>query len=206
MENDTSLSEEFNQKVILVLEDNDKKFETNWSENQAKLTKLDKSIPSKINSYLNRYLNLSKVHVDGYKNWFDNHINSFTRRLFTLIIGVITIGFFVAIAVLGYDWGFADQQSSLYYKTGIMFVVFILQIVSIHFAVWNSKANFNTGFEKFHENNYDKTDTGIKELDDTKCSIDSDIGEISKIFTGFKSSLADTNEIVRNLIPTSVVR
>ncbi|WP_217497644.1 hypothetical protein, partial [Methanosarcina mazei] len=203
MENDTNnLSEEFKQKVILVLEENDKIFETNWNENQNKLVKLNESTPSKINGYLNRYLNLSKRKIDGYKNWVGNRINSFSRTLFTSIVGITTFGFFTAVAILGYDWGLVDQQSPLYYKIGIMVVIFILQVVFIHFAVHNSKDNFSTDLEKFHEDHHEKTDNGIKALDDTKCSIDSDIEEINKIYTEFKSSLTDTCEVVRNLIPT----
>ncbi|WP_162198134.1 hypothetical protein, partial [Methanosarcina mazei] len=203
MEDDiNNLSEEFKQKVILVLEDNDKIFETNWNENQTKFVKLNESTPSKINGYLNRYLNLTKRKIDGYKNWVSNRINSFSRTLFTSIIGITTFGFFAAVAILGYDWGFVDQQSPLYYKIGTMFVIFILQVVLIHFAVQKSKDNFSTDLEKFHEDNHEKTDNDIKELDDTKCSIDSDIEEINKIYTGFKSSLTDTCEVVRSLIPT----
>mgnify|MGYP000863657969 CR=1 FL=1 len=203
MENDTNnLSEEFKQKVILILEENDKIFETNWNENQNKLVELNKSTPSKINGYLNRYLNLSKEKIDGYTNWVGNRTNSFSLTLFTSIIGITTFCFFAAVAILGYDWGLVDQQSPLYYKIGTMFFIFILQVVLIHFAVQNSKDNFSKGLEKFHEDDHEKTDNSMKELDDTKCSIDSDIEEINKIYTGFKSSLTDTCEVVRNLIPT----
>ncbi|AYK13966.1 MAG: hypothetical protein WAQ02_04810 [Methanosarcina flavescens] len=79
---------------------------------------------------------------------------------------------------------------------------FFLQVVFIHFAVQNSKSKFSIDFEKFHEDSQEKNDNDIKALDKTKCSIDSDIEEINEIYTKFKSSLKDTCEVVRNLIPT----
>lgn len=118
------LSEEFKQKVILVLEDNDEEFETNWNETQNKLLKLEESTPSKINGYLNRYLNLSKENIGGYKDWICTHINSFSGRLSKLIIGTTALGFFGAIAVLEYDLGLADQKFP--FKKTIIVVVFLL--------------------------------------------------------------------------------
>ncbi len=123
-----NLSEEFKQKVILVLEDNDKIFETNWNENQNKLVELNQSTPSKINGYLNGYLNLSKRKIDIYKNWVSNRINSFSRTLLTSIIGITTFCFFATVPILGYDWGLVDQQSPLYCKIGSIFVIFFFKL------------------------------------------------------------------------------
>lgn len=202
MENDTnSLDDEFKQQVILLLEDHEEKFITKWSENEAELDQVGKSTQLKINQYLNKYLNRAEKDIGTFTDWFGDQVGWFSQQLL-IVVGGISFVFFTAITVLGYDWGLVDE-SPLYYKISLMFFVYLIQIGLIHIALLKPKSKLNTKIEQFFdEKNVQKNDADIKELNDDKCSINSDIETIGGFFEEFKRSLEETGAVVRSMSST----
>lgn len=202
MENDAdSLENEFEQQVILLLEDHEKKFVTNWSERETELDNVGQSTQLKINRYLNKYLNLGKKNIGVFTGFFGDSVKWFSQQLL-IVVGGISLVFFTAITVMGYDWGLADE-SPLYYKISLMIVVYLLQIGLIYIALLKPKSKLNTKIEQFFdENNVQKNDADIKKLNDDKCSIDSDIRSINNLFEEFKHSLQETRKVVRSMSST----
>ncbi len=199
--NTNSLEDDFKQQVILLLEEHEKKFTTEWSENETELDKVGKETQSKINQYLNKYLDIGKKNISIFTDWFGDRVKWFSNQLL-IYIGIISFLFFIAITVLGYDWGFADE-SPVYYKILLMIVVFIIQIFSIYVVLLRSKSNLNKEIEQFfNENNVQKNYADIKKLNDDKFSIDSSIGSINNLFEEFKHSLQEASKVVCSMSST----
>lgn len=169
--NPSDFDDEFNQKVILVLEDNKTKFVTDWSKNKTELKK-----------------NISL--------FWDTKIGVFGHQLLKIIAG-ISIIFLLLLSFFGFDWFIADEASfNIILKNYL--IVFVAYFGSI-LGVISYAQSKNKGIDLFHENNDEKSliDSDIGKTDGVFSGFKNFLQDAQEVVCNTIPTYKDINDLQR---------